>query len=232
VDRSSPRRPAHHTAARFASIARRYDLTNTVLSGGLHHRWKQQAVAAALLRPGDRVLDAGTGTGDLARLAVKAGAAVVGVDVSLEMLAVAQRRLNRPRVAWAGADVAQLPFRAATFDVVLTGFTLRHPTSLEDTLKELGRVLVPSGRLIILEFARPVQPLVHAVYRAYSGLIPTIGGWLTGDADAYAYLVESIRRFPGQALLAGKLSEAGFERIAYRNLTGGIVAIHSAVRPR
>ena len=88
-------------------------MTNTVLSGGLHHRWKQQAVAAALLRPGDRVLDAGTGTGDLARLAVKAGAAVVGVDVSLEMLSVAQSRLSRPRVAWAGADVAQLPFPAA-----------------------------------------------------------------------------------------------------------------------
>ena len=202
-----------------------------MLSGGLHHLWKRQAVAAALLRPGDRVLDAGTGTGDLARLAVKAGAAVVGVDVSLEMLSVAQSRLSRPRVAWAGADVAQLPFRAESFDVVLTGFTLRHPTSLADALGELRRVLAPGGRLVILEFAHPAQPLVRAAYRAYSALIPTIGGWLTGDADAYVYLVESIRRFPPQAILTGKLSEAGFERVAYRNLTGGIVAIHTALRP-
>lgn len=230
MDRSSPRSPAKRPATLFAPIARRYDLANTVLSAGLHHVWKRQAIAAAGVQPGERVLDAGTGTGDLAELAVGRGALVTAVDASLDMLRIAKRRRPAGRLTWVGGDITNLPFRSAWFDIVLTGFTLRHPTNLDEGLRELKRVLAPAGRLVILEFARPIRPFVRAAYRAYSALIPAIGGWVTGDPDAYAYLVESIRRFPGQVVLAKALSEVGFAAVAYRNLSGGIVAIHTAVR--
>jgi len=215
----------------FASIARRYDLANSVLSAGLHHAWKRRAVAEAGLQRGERVLDAGAGTGDLARLALATGARVTAVDVSLEMMAAARmKRGTGTAVRWVGGDIVQLPFRSGSFDAVLTAFALRHPTRLDEALKDLRRVLVPGGRLVILEFARPVQPWA-AAYRAYAVLIPFIGGWLTGDADAYAYLVESIRRFPPPPVLAGMIRAAGFTGVSCRNLTGGIVAIHTAVRP-
>jgi len=231
VDRSSAGRPVRHTQTLFASIARRYDLANTVLSGGLHLAWKRRAVADAVLRRGDRVLDAGVGTGDLSRRALAAGASVIGVDVSLEMLTLARLKLDRAAFRCVGGDISQLPFIADSFDAVLTAFTLRHPTDLNEALRELRRVLAPGGRLVILEFARPTRPLVAAAYRAYSTFIPVLGGWLAGDADAYAYLVESIRRFPAQALLAERLEAAGFQDVGYRNLTGGVVAVHTAVRP-
>jgi len=228
--RSSSEESLRHTQALFASIARRYDLVNTILSAGLHLVWKRRAVAHAVLRRGDRVLDAGVGTGDLSHLALAAGASVIGTDVSLEMLTLARLKLNRASFRCVGGDLSQLPFGADSFDAVLTAFTLRHPTDLDEALRELRRVLAPGGRLVILEFARPTRPLVAAAYRAYSALIPVLGGWLAGDADAYAYLVESIQRFPAQALLAERLKAAGFRDVVYRNLTGGIVAIYTAVR--
>jgi demethylmenaquinone methyltransferase/2-methoxy-6-polyprenyl-1,4-benzoquinol methylase len=215
----------------FPRIARRYDLANTVLTGGSHQRWKRRAVAAAEVRPGQWVLDAGTGTGDLARLATARGARVIGVDLAPAMLAIARRR-GPASARWVVADVAALPFRAGTFDVVLTGFTLRHPASLDGTLRELRRVLAPGGRLVVLEFGRPPSPLVRALYRLYAAFIPAIGGALTGHRAAYAYLVRSIRRFPPQHELAARLRAAGFDAVAYRNLTGGIAAIHIARAPQ
>ncbi|MDR7452443.1 MAG: ubiquinone/menaquinone biosynthesis methyltransferase [Armatimonadota bacterium] len=220
------------TKAMFAAIARRYDLANSVLSAGLHHAWKRRAVAAAGLRRGERVLDAGAGTGDLARLAVAQGAQVTAVDVSLEMMAVARMKLGAEAgLRCVGGDIADLPFRGGSFDAVLTAFTLRHPTRLDEALRELMRVLIPGGRLVILEFARPLRPWTAAAYRVYAALIPAIGGWLTGDADAYTYLVESIRRFPAPPVLAGMLRAVGLRDVAYQYLTGGIVAIYTAIRP-
>ncbi|HXF81716.1 MAG TPA: ubiquinone/menaquinone biosynthesis methyltransferase, partial [bacterium] len=174
----------------FSRIARRYDLANTVLTAGGHHRWKRRAVAAAEVRPGQRVLDAGTGTGDLARLAAARGAQVIGADLTPAMLAIARRR-GPASARWVIADVAALPFRSAAFDVVLTGFTLRHTTSLDGTLRELHRVLAPGGRLVILEFGRPPSALARALYRLYAAVIPALGGALTGHRAAYAYLVDS-----------------------------------------
>lgn len=211
----------------FDAIARQYDAANTVLSAGLHHRWKREAVALAGLRRGERVLDAGAGTGDLAHLAAQQGCEVVALDVSLEMLAVARSK-REGHLALAGGDLEALPFRDGAFQVVLTGFTLRHPTALDQALRELRRVLVPSGRLVALEFAHPPSPLVRALYVAYSRLlIPALGGWLTGDADAYRHLVESIRRFVSAEELAARLRAAGFADVGYRRYTGGIVAIYT-----
>lgn len=214
--------------AMFAAIARRYDAANTILSAGLHHAWKREAVRMAGLRPGERVLDAGAGTGDLTRLAAQSGCTATAVDVSLEMLAVARVKLGRREAALVAGDLEALPFRDGSFDVALTGFTLRHPTHLDQALRELRRVLAPAGRLVVLEFARPVSPVVRRLYDAYSlVVIPALGGWLTGDADAYRYLVESIRRFVSEEELAARLRDAGFTEVRCRRHTGGIVAIHT-----
>lgn len=222
----------------FDAIARRYDAANTVLSAGLHHRWKREAVALAGLRPGERVLDAGTGSGDLAHLAAQRGCVVTAVDVSLEMLAVARRKTAASgqvalatggHVTLAAGDLETLPFRNGTFEVALTGFTLRHPTNLDQALRELRRVLAPSGRLVALEFARPPSLVVRGLYTAYSrAVIPALGGWLTGDADAYRHLVESIRRFVSEEELVARLRDAGFAEVRYQRHSGGIVAIYTA----
>lgn len=245
-----PDRRARTPRALFDAIARRYDLANSVLSAGLHRRWKREAVALAGLRPGERVLDAGTGTGDLAQLAAERGAVVAAVDVSLEMLAVAGAKYGASartetapevqialaaagRMALAAGDLEALPFRSGAFQVVLTGFTLRHPTALDQALREFRRVLAPGGRLVILEFAHPPSPLVRALYTLYSRLmIPALGGWLTGDADAYRHLVESIRRFITEEELAARLRAAGFSDVHYRHWTGGIIAVYTASAPR
>lgn len=178
------------------------------------------------------MLDAGAGTGDLTRLALRVGCHVTAADVSLEMLHVARAKLNDTPVSFVAADVQALPFPSGTFDAVITGFTLRHPTDLPAALRELHRVLRIAGRLVILEFSRPVSAPMRWLYDLYSSaVIPSLGGWLTGDRDAYAHLVTSIRRFPDQRTLVKHLARSGFEAIAYRNLTGGIVAVHTAMKP-
>ncbi len=216
----------------FDAIARRYDLANTILSAGLHHRWKHRAVAAARLRPGERVLDIGAGTGDLSLLAAGAGCRVVAVDLSPEMLSVAARKLAPSlEVAFVRGDIERLPFHSETFDAVITGFTLRHPTDLPAALREVHRVLVAGGRLVVLEFSRPASRVVRWVYDACSfGLIPSLGGWLTGDREAYVYLVESIRRFPAPDALSALLAEAGFTGVSSEHLSGGIVALHMGIK--
>ncbi len=206
-------------------------MANSILSAGLHHTWKRQAVEAAMLLPDDHVLDAGAGTGDLTLLALRLGCRVTAVDVSAEMLRVAEMKVKDTPVSFVAADIQALPFPGSTFDAVITGFTLRHPTDLSAALRELHRVLRIAGRLVILEFSRPVSAPVRWLYRLYSSaLIPALGGWLTGDRDAYAHLVTSIRRFPDQKNLVRLIAQAGFEAVAYRNLTGGIVAVHTAMK--
>jgi demethylmenaquinone methyltransferase/2-methoxy-6-polyprenyl-1,4-benzoquinol methylase len=206
----------------FDRIAPVYDLMNRAMTAGLDVRWRRLA-AEAVVRPGDRVLDACCGTGDLAVAAERAGGHVTGVDFSEEMLARARRKSST--VAWLEGDVTDLPFEEGSFDVVTVGFGVRNLADLESGLGELARVLVPGGRLGCLEITRP-RGVLRPFFRAwFDGLVPLAGKVLPGGA-AYSYLPASVRRFPGPADLAGAMDRAGFSGVGWRLFGGGIVALH------
>lgn len=212
----------------FSAIARRYDLLNTVLSLGLHHWWKRRAAAAA---NGGRALDIASGTGDIARRLAASGARVVALDISLEMLRIAQAKLHEAALYVQG-DAEQLPFPDGAFEAVTIGFGLRNVPDRERALREMRRVLAPGGRLVVLEFATPRSRAVRWLYDRYSfAVIPRVAGWLARNPDAYRYLVASIREFPDRETLAAMLRAAGFDRVRCTDLTLGIVAIHVAARP-
>jgi len=219
--------------AMFSSIAAVYDLNNTLLSFGLHHAWKRETLRAAHLSVGDRVVDIGAGTGDLALAAagvVGANGVVVAVDLNEPMLQVGRKKMPRPSpLIWTRGNAEHLPFPDAQFDVALTGFCLRNVTHLDAALAEARRVLRPGGRFVCLEFSRPEAAILRALYDFYSfTLLPKIGQWVSADrTGVYNYLPDSIRRFPDQAAFRRQIEAAGFTQVAYRNLTGGIVAIHT-----
>ena len=219
--------------AMFSSIAAVYDLNNTLLSFGLHHAWKRETLRAARLSVGDRVVDIGAGTGDLALAAagvVGANGVVVAVDLNEPMLRVGRKKMPRPSpLIWTRGNAEHLPFPDAQFDVALTGFCLRNVTHLDAALAEARRVLRPGGRFVCLEFSRPEAAILRALYDFYSfTLLPKIGQWVSADrTGVYNYLPDSIRRFPDQAAFRHQIEAAGFTQVAYRNLTGGIVAIHT-----
>jgi len=219
--------------AMFSSIASVYDLNNTLLSLGLHHLWKRETLRSARLSVGNWVVDIGAGTGDLALAAVAAVGAngrVAAVDLNEPMLRVGREKVTRPLpLIWARGNAECLPFADAQFDVALTGFCLRNVTHLETALTEARRVLRPGGRLVCLEFSRPETAILRALYDFYSfTLLPKIGQWVSSDrTGVYNYLPDSIRRFPDQETFRQKIEAAGFSRVTYRNLTGGIVAIHT-----
>lgn len=218
----------------FQSVAQRYDLMNDLMSGGLHRLWKYQAVNLAGLRPGQRVLDLASGTGDLAlAMSRKVGPTgqVVASDINPAMLARGRDRLiDAGAVGNVGcvlADAEHLPFPDGTFDRVSIGFGLRNVTRKERALEEMRRVLRPGGRALILEFStvyiKPLKPL----YDFYSlRLLPLMGRAVANDAESYRYLAESIRMHPNQETLLAMMEDAGFEDCDYTNLSGGIVAIH------
>jgi demethylmenaquinone methyltransferase/2-methoxy-6-polyprenyl-1,4-benzoquinol methylase len=221
----------------FSRVARRYDLMNDLMSGGLHRLWKETLVDQLRPRDAMRLVDVAGGTGDIAfRVLARAPGAFVSVsDLNLDMLAVGRNRaLDRGLVHgidWVAADAEALPFPDMSADAVTIAFGLRNVTRRERALAEMRRVLKPGGRLLCLEFSRVAVPLLGALYERYSfGVVPWIGQLVARDRDAYRYLVESIRRFPAQPELAAMMRAAGFERAAWRNLSGGIVAIHSAWR--
>lgn len=222
---------ARHVGAVFSSVAARYDLMNDLMSFGLHRAWKAFAVRACGLRPGHRVLDVAGGTGDLAaRLwrAVMPGGTVVLTDINEAMLTRGRDRLldEGAAVPAVRCDAERLCFTGDYFDCVTIGFGLRNVTRKEVALAEMFRVLRPGGRLIVLEFSRVYRPLAP-FYDVYSfGVLPLLGRLVAGDAASYRYLAESIRVHPPQAELAGMLRGAGFERVDYFNLTGGVVAVH------
>ena len=206
----------------FDRIAPVYDAMNRLMTAGLDRRWRAET-AAAVVRPGDRVLDACCGTGDLAIAATKAGGKVTGLDISEPMLARAREK--NPDIDWVSGDALALPFADDSFDAATVGFGVRNLDDLERGLAELRRVLKPGGRLAILEITRP-KGLLAPFYRFwFDGVIPLAGKVLPGGS-AYSYLPASVRRFPSPEGLAKLLDEAGFDEISWRLFGGGIVALH------
>jgi demethylmenaquinone methyltransferase/2-methoxy-6-polyprenyl-1,4-benzoquinol methylase len=215
----------------FHSVASRYDLMNDVMSAGLHRLWKRFTVETSGVRTGDRVLDVAGGSGDLSRLfAKKVGPTgqVILTDINASMLGVGRDRLIDDGVAVPAlqCDAEKLPFPDAYFNCVIVAFGLRNMTHKDIALKEMYRVLKPGGRLLVLEFSKVWKPLAPA-YDAYSfKLLPFMGKLLAKDEDSYRYLAESIRMHPDQETLKQMMLEAGFGRVDFNNLTGGVVALH------
>ena len=215
----------------FHSVASRYDLMNDVMSVGLHRLWKRFTVETSGVRPGDRVLDVAGGSGDLSRLFAKkvgANGQVILTDINASMLGVGRDRLidDGMSVPALQCDAEKLPFPDQYFNCVIVAFGLRNMTHKDAALKEMCRVLKPGGRLLVLEFSRVWKPLAPA-YDAYSfKLLPLLGKLLANDEDSYRYLAESIRMHPDQETLKQMMLEAGFGRVDYHNLTGGVVALH------
>jgi demethylmenaquinone methyltransferase/2-methoxy-6-polyprenyl-1,4-benzoquinol methylase len=207
----------------FDRIAPVYDVMNRVMTAGLDLRWRRIA-AEAVVRPGDRVLDACCGTGDLAVACARAGGVVTGLDFAPRMLERARRKL--PAATWVEGDMLALPFEDAAFEVSTVGFGVRNVSELDGGLRELRRVLVPGGRVAVLEITQP-RGLLAPFYRVwFDKIVPMLGTVLKGGA-AYSYLPASVRRFPGPDQLAELMRAAGFEDVAYRTFAGGIVALHT-----
>jgi len=208
----------------FDRIAPVYDAMNRVMTAGLDVRWRRIA-AAAIVRPGDRVLDAACGTGDLALAARDAGAAeVVGVDFSPRMLERARRK--SPAIEWVQGDILALPFADGSFDAATVGFGIRNVADLEQGVRELRRVLRPGGRLAVLEITTPRGPLRPFFNVWFERVVPLLGRALPGGR-AYTYLPASVKRFPPAEELAALLSLCGFDEVTFRLLAGSIVALHT-----
>jgi demethylmenaquinone methyltransferase/2-methoxy-6-polyprenyl-1,4-benzoquinol methylase len=227
----------------FASVAPHYDLMNDLMSGGIHRWWKDQMVTWLKPRRGQRLLDVAGGTGDIALRALphllsdgeSADGGVAVCDVSEPMLAIGRARaLDRgilTGIEWLCADAERLPMAERSVDLYTIGFGLRNVTRIDIALAEARRVLKPGGHFLCLEFTPAVMPLLQPLYDLYSfRIVPLLGQIVTGDRDAYGYLVESIRRFPGQSELAQMIGRAGLGQVKYQNLTGGVAALHSAWR--
>jgi demethylmenaquinone methyltransferase / 2-methoxy-6-polyprenyl-1,4-benzoquinol methylase len=209
----------------FDRIAPVYDAMNRAMTAGLDQRWRRLAAQAAV-RPGDRVLDACCGTGDLALADLRAGASeVVGLDFSEPMLERARRK--SAAVEWVHGDVLALPFPDASFDAATVGFGVRNVEELEAGLRELRRVIRPGGRLAVLEITRP-RGLLRPFFRLWFDLLVPLAGRVLPGGEAYTYLPASVRRFPGPEDLAAALARSGFTAVRFRTLAGGIVAVHVA----
>jgi demethylmenaquinone methyltransferase/2-methoxy-6-polyprenyl-1,4-benzoquinol methylase len=217
-------------AAMFDGVARRYDVTNDVLSLGQTRAWRRAVTAAVGARPGERVLDLAAGTGTSSAPFAAAGALVVPCDFSLGMLRVGKARA--PELAFTAGDAMRLPFADAAFDAVTISFGLRNIADPATGLAEMLRVTRPGGRLVVCEFSHPRWAPFRTVYTEYlMRALPPIARSVSSNPDAYVYLAESIRAWPAQRELAGIVGAAGWGRVAWRYLSGGIVALHRAWRP-
>ena len=222
----------------FESVASRYDIMNDVMSLGVHRLWKRFAIEQSGVRAGQKVLDVAGGTGDLtAQFVEKVGSSghVTIADINPAMLEVGRARLADRGLAgnieFVQADAECLPFADNHFDCVAIAFGLRNVTRMDAALASMFRVLKPGGRLLVLDFSKPVLPGLNAVYDAYSfHLLPKLGKLIANDEKSYRYLVESIRKHPDQETLKGMMEQAGFERAHYFNLSGGIVALHKGYK--
>jgi demethylmenaquinone methyltransferase/2-methoxy-6-polyprenyl-1,4-benzoquinol methylase len=218
-------------AAMFDAVARRYDLTNDVLSLGQDRRWRTVVVNAVDPQPGERVLDLAAGTGTSSQPFADRGAHVVPCDFSIGMLQVGKRAL--PHLGFTAGDGTRLPFADDTFDAVTISFGLRNIVDPDAGLRELLRVTRPGGRLVVCEFSHPTWAPFRTVYVEYlMRALPAVARTVSSSPDAYVYLAESIRAWPDQERLAARVAAAGWAAPKWLNLSGGIVALHHAVRPR
>ena len=222
----------------FDSVASNYDLMNDLMSGGVHRLWKDAAAARLNPQPGETILDVAGGTGDMARRYAKMArraqqrrggddAQVIVLDYNAEMILAGVEKGGEPEMIWSVGDAQSLPLPDASVDAYSISFGIRNVAHIPTALAEARRVLKPGGRFLCLEFSRPPAAAIRKAYDAWSfHAIPRIGGWVAGDRDSYQYLVESIRRFPDQAAFKTMIEQAGFSRVSYTNLSGGVAAIH------
>jgi demethylmenaquinone methyltransferase / 2-methoxy-6-polyprenyl-1,4-benzoquinol methylase len=222
--------PETQVQAMFDRIARVYDRMNSVMTAGMHHRWRERAADLAGVGPGDRVLDVATGTGDLAvelRRRVGPTGEVVGLDFAESMLEVARRKA--PEIRFDQGNALELPYADGEFAAATVGFGARNFSDLRRGLAELARVVRPGGHVVVLEITTPQRPPLSTFFRLwFDRAVPALGR-LAGDPDAYTYLPSSVRRFPGPSELAGELSAVGLVEVRWVLTAGGIIAIHSGV---
>jgi demethylmenaquinone methyltransferase/2-methoxy-6-polyprenyl-1,4-benzoquinol methylase len=217
-------------AAMFDGVARRYDLTNDILSLGQTRRWRRAVTAAVDARRGERVLDLAAGTGTSSEPFAAVGAHVVPCDFSLGMLRVGKERL--PHLGFTAGDALRLPFADGVFDAVTISFGLRNVADPAAGVAEMLRVTRPGGRLVVCEFSHPTWAPFRTVYTEYlMRALPAVATAVSSNPDAYVYLAESIRAWPAQRELAGLIGQAGWGRVGWRNLSGGIVTLHRGFRP-
>ncbi len=230
---------ANKVAEVFHSVANKYDFMNDLMSLGIHRVWKRFTIELSGVRTGNKVLDVAGGTGDLtrhfSRLVGEQGQVILS-DINSSMLSVGRDRLLDQGISnnidFVQANAECLPFADNSFDCITIAFGLRNVTDKDAALRSLTRVLKPGGRLLVLEFSKPNNPLFSKIYDAYSfTLLPAIGQLVTGDKDSYRYLAESIRMHPDQETLKGMMEQTGLERCEFYNLTGGVVAIHKGIKP-
>ncbi len=225
MSRASLDKEPHEVAAMFDGVAEKYDLTNDVLSLGRARMWRRAVAEAVDAKPGERILDLAAGTGTSSVPFQQAGASVVACDFSLGMLGVGRDR--NPHLDFAAGDAMRLPFRDGVFDAVTISFGLRNIADTTAGLRELRRVTKPGGRLVVCEFSHPTNGPFRTVYLEYlMRALPQISQRVASNPDAYVYLAESIRAWPDQRGLATLIQASGWSRVAWRDLTGGIVALH------
>ncbi|MEO3938010.1 demethylmenaquinone methyltransferase [Dermatophilaceae bacterium Soc4.6] len=230
MSRASLDKQPAEVATMFDGVAEKYDLTNDVLSLGQDRAWRRATVAAVEARPGQTVLDIAAGTGTSSEPFADAGVRVVPADFSVGMLRVGHRR--RPDLAFTAADAMRLPFADDSFDAVTMSFGLRNVSDMQAALAEFLRVTKPGGRLVVCEFSAPTNPAFRTVYTNYlMRALPPIARRTSSNPDSYVYLAESIRAWPAQRELAESIAATGWGEVTWRNLTGGIVALHRATKP-
>ena len=230
---------AKHVADVFHSVAAKYDVMNDLMSFGVHRLWKRFTIEVSGVRRGDRVLDIAGGTGDLtakfSRIVGPTGQVVLA-DINDSMLKVGRDKLLDQGIAGnvkcVQANAECLPFPDNSFDAITIAFGLRNVTDKDKALRSMARVLKPGGRLLVLEFSKPSNPLLSKAYDTYSfTALPFMGKLVTNDSESYKYLAESIRMHPDQETLKGMMEDAGLARVKYYNMTGGVVALHRGIKP-
>jgi len=222
----------------FHSVAAKYDVMNDLMSFGIHRLWKRFTIDMSGVRPGNKVLDLAGGTGDLTKKFSKIvgpSGKVVLADINSSMLEVGRERLTNQgyvgNIEYVQANAQYLPFEDNTFDVITIAFGLRNVTDKDEALRSMFRVLKPGGRLLVLEFSQTTNPLLKKAYDIYSfTALPLMGKLVTNDSESYKYLAESIRMHPDQETLKGMMEDAGFNRVSYHNMTGGMVALHRGIK--
>jgi demethylmenaquinone methyltransferase/2-methoxy-6-polyprenyl-1,4-benzoquinol methylase len=222
----------------FHSVAAKYDVMNDLMSFGVHRLWKRFTIDMSGVRPGNKVLDLAGGTGDLTKKFSKIvgpSGTVVLADINSSMLEVGRERLTNQgyvgNIEYVQANAQYLPFADNTFDIITIAFGLRNVTDKDEALRSMFRVLKPGGRLLVLEFSQTKNPLLKKAYDLYSfTALPLMGKLVTNDSESYKYLAESIRMHPDQETLKGMMEEAGFNRVSYHNMTGGMVALHRGIK--